>query len=182
MMKMNLQESQLVNTSSTTMATDALKRLQTKARPKSDGQRSKGGNYKVPTPPRENFKTQQTESSLFAMLNYKSAMYHALSCIEAQELKNSPSLPFPVIQWDEDDSSDDYEDLIDEESSVVPRINKGSLFPISTHKHGNERKHCLRRSLACWDHLSLLDMDYLASRGENYEPRRKRHRMMSCPL
>lgn len=94
---------------------------------------------------------------------------------------NQFPLPFPMIQWEEEETYDD-DDLACLEQIRCGmhqvKINK----PHSRENGKQKSKPCLHRSLACCDHLSLLDVDQLVSALEKEHALHKALPRLSLPL
>jgi len=156
-----------------TMATEALERQQTKKRVEAAVELRPRTHRAKPTAFRKNLDKNQT-ASLVSMLTYGNSMHSALTAIDRESNNNLLALPFPIIRWEDDDADDEEMGFMKKTESVLQEQSKIKY---------QKRKRCLRRSLACSDHLSLLAMDQIASMNENKEreQRPRKLRMMSCP-
>jgi len=136
---------------STTMATDALELQQSKKR------RSSVPAYKKCSDgPYHHESLKSHSDSLFTV------MFRTLPHSE----NSSSALPFPTIRWEDDE--DDCDCMISDSDHPNDSLKEGgvnaNITPPSGILLGNKRKyHCLRRSLACLDHLSAMDQSVASS-------------------
>lgn len=151
------------------MATEALEHQQAKTR-------AKAAMVHRPKPTlRKNPDKNRAASVVSMMLTsaFGDSIHSALTTIDRESNNNPLALPFPVIRWEDDYADDEDMALIKKEESLLKEQIKITY---------RKKRHCLRRSLACREHLSLLALDQIASMNEDDElEQRRKLRLMSCP-
>ena len=135
-----------------------------------------------PNKSRKHIRKNQS-SSLVSMIGRWRSMHAALTAIDHEKTNNNPyDLSFTIIRWEEDDCGE--EDLAAGPKHTRSRLKEQTRM--TGHIHKKEKgMHCLRRSLSCREHLSLLALDQLVSMEEqkfSIKPQPRRLRIKSCPF
>ena len=134
--------------------------------------------------PPQKFPSKNDTTSLVSMMmnygHYRNAMRDALTAAIDHE-NNQSSLPFPIIEWEDEETYDD------EEVAFMEQIRRGLQQikiskPHNTYDETQKSKPCLHRSLACCDHLSLLALDQLVSKHEKAQGLHQARPRLSVPF
>lgn len=123
-------------------------------------------------------------SSLVSMIGRGRSMHAALTAIDRENNNNPNDLPFPIIRWEDEDECGEEDQAAASLKHTRSRLKEQTRM--TSHIHEKEKgTRCLRRSLSCREHLSLLALDQLISMEEqkySIKPQPRRLRIKSCPF
>ena len=133
-----------------------------------------------PNKSRKHIRKNQS-SSLVSMIGRWRSMHAALTAIDRENNNNPNDLPFPIIRWEDEDECGEEDQAA---SLKHTRSRSKEQTRMTSHIHEKEKgTRCLRRSLSCREHLSLLALDQLVSMEEQkYRIKSRRLRIKSCPF